>query len=66
MAFLWMIANISNSSGMGMKIAAVFGGFTFKDLVQWQGMMTVDEIILSKAAERAGWTIGSECECSEK
>jgi hypothetical protein len=51
---------------MGMKIAAVFGGFTFKDLVQWQGMMKVNKIILIKAAERAGWTIGSECECSEK
>ena len=61
-----MIANISNLSGMGMKIAAVFGGFTFKDLVQWQGIMRVNKIILSKAAERAGWTIGSECECSEK
>ena len=53
-------------SGMGMKIAAVFGGFTFKELVQWQGMMVVNEIILINAAERAGWTIGGECECSEK
>ncbi len=61
-----MIANISNLSGMGMKIAAVFGGITFKELVQWQGMMVVNEIILINAAERTGWTIGSECECSEK
>ncbi len=48
-----------------MKIAAVFGGFTFKELAQWQGII-VNKIMLSKAAERAGWTIGSECECSEK
>ncbi|GGX41818.1 hypothetical protein GCM10010946_20420 [Undibacterium squillarum] len=60
-----MIANISNLSGMGMKIAAVFGEFAFKDLAQWQGMI-IDKIIISKAAERAGWTIGGECECSEK
>ncbi|MFZ6727269.1 RHS repeat-associated core domain-containing protein [Undibacterium sp. MH2W] len=51
-------------SGLGKEVAVAFVGFTFKDLAKWQGMMMFNKTLLDKAAARAKWTIGSDCECS--